>query len=152
MFVFNLKDFGGLTINVMSLGGLSLGVGMLVDNAIVVMENIFRHRAMGKPAMLAATEGAEEVSNAIVASTLTTIAVFLPMIFGMQLVHFSKAFLICFLQRMLKKEILQIQRILRFIQMWVEMCVLKEFFIFDSFRSQIMPCYFLVAFSIIILL
>jgi HAE1 family hydrophobic/amphiphilic exporter-1 len=81
MIVFTFMYFGGLSINMMSLGGLALGVGMLVDNAIVVMENIFRHREMGKPAVQAATEGAEEVSNAIVASTLTTIAVFLPMIF-----------------------------------------------------------------------
>ncbi|MGB2601687.1 MAG: efflux RND transporter permease subunit [Candidatus Omnitrophota bacterium] len=81
MIVFTFMYFGGLSINMMSLGGLALGVGMLVDNAIVVMENIFRHREMGKPSEQAATEGAEEVSNAIVASTLTTIAVFLPMIF-----------------------------------------------------------------------
>ena len=81
MVVFTFMHFGGLSINMMSLGGLALGVGMLVDNAIVVIENIFRHREMGKPAEKAATEGAEEVSNAIVASTLTTIAVFLPMIF-----------------------------------------------------------------------
>lgn len=81
MIVFTFMHFGGLSINMMSLGGLALGVGMLVDNAIVVMENIFRHRELGKPSKLAATDGAEEVSNAIVASTLTTIAVFLPMIF-----------------------------------------------------------------------
>ncbi|MDD4957024.1 MAG: efflux RND transporter permease subunit [Candidatus Omnitrophica bacterium] len=81
MIVFTFMYFGGLSINMMSLGGLALGVGMLVDNAIVVMENIFRHREMGKPPEQAATEGAEEVSNAIVASTLTTIAVFLPMVF-----------------------------------------------------------------------
>ncbi len=81
MIVFTFMYFGGLSINMMSLGGLALGVGMLVDNAIVVMENIFRHREMGKPPEKAATDGAEEVSNAIVASTLTTIAVFLPMIF-----------------------------------------------------------------------
>jgi HAE1 family hydrophobic/amphiphilic exporter-1 len=81
MIVFTFMYFGGLSINMMSLGGLALGVGMLVDNAIVVMENIFRHREMGKTSEKAATEGAEEVSNAIVASTLTTIAVFLPMIF-----------------------------------------------------------------------
>ena len=81
MVVFTFMYFGGLSINMMSLGGLALGVGMLVDNAIVVIENIFRHREMGKSAEKAATEGAEEVSNAIVASTLTTIAVFLPMIF-----------------------------------------------------------------------
>lgn len=81
MIVFTFMYFGGLSINMMSLGGLALGVGMLVDNAIVVMENIFRHREMGKTPEQAATEGADEVSNAIVASTLTTIAVFLPMIF-----------------------------------------------------------------------
>ncbi len=81
MIVFTFMYFGGLSINMMSLGGLALGVGMLVDNAIVVMENIFRHREMGKTPEKAATEGADEVSNAIVASTLTTIAVFLPMIF-----------------------------------------------------------------------
>lgn len=81
MIVFTFMYFGGLSINMMSLGGLALGVGMLVDNAIVVIENIFRHREMGKPPKIAASEGAEEVSNAIVASTLTTIAVFLPMIF-----------------------------------------------------------------------
>jgi hydrophobic/amphiphilic exporter-1 (mainly G- bacteria), HAE1 family len=81
MVVFTFMYFGGLSINIMSLGGLALGVGMLVDNAIVVIENIFRHRALGKSAEEAAGEGAEEVSNAIVASTLTTIAVFLPMVF-----------------------------------------------------------------------
>jgi len=81
LIVFTFMYFGGLSINMMSLGGLALGVGMLVDNAIVVIENIFRHREQGKAAKVAASEGAEEVSNAIVASTLTTIAVFLPMIF-----------------------------------------------------------------------
>lgn len=81
MIVFTFMHLGGLSINMMSLGGLALGVGMLVDNAIVVIENIFRHRELGESAVKAATEGAEEVSNAIVASTLTTIAVFLPMIF-----------------------------------------------------------------------
>lgn len=81
MVVFTFMHFGGLSINMMSLGGLALGVGMLVDNAIVVIENIFRHREMGKTPERAATDGAEEVSNAIVASTLTTVAVFLPMIF-----------------------------------------------------------------------
>jgi HAE1 family hydrophobic/amphiphilic exporter-1 len=79
--VFTFMYFGKLSINMMSLGGLALGVGMLVDNAIVVIENIFRHREMGEGAEQAAVEGASEVSNAIVASTLTTIAVFLPMIF-----------------------------------------------------------------------
>ncbi|MGD2278903.1 MAG: efflux RND transporter permease subunit, partial [Candidatus Omnitrophota bacterium] len=81
MVVFTLMYFGGLSINMMSLGGLALGVGMLVDNAIVVIENIFRHRELGETPVAAATGGAAEVSNAIVASTLTTIAVFLPMVF-----------------------------------------------------------------------
>jgi len=81
MIVFTFMYFGKLSINMMSLGGLALGVGMLVDNAIVVIENIFRHREQGKAPKIAAADGAEEVSTAIVASTLTTIAVFLPMIF-----------------------------------------------------------------------
>ncbi|MDP8259142.1 MAG: efflux RND transporter permease subunit [Candidatus Aadella gelida] len=81
MIVFTFMHFGGLSINMMSLGGLALGVGMLVDNAIVVIENIFRHKELGEAPEIAATKGSEEVSNAIVASTLTTIAVFLPMIF-----------------------------------------------------------------------
>lgn len=81
MIVFTFMHFGGLSINMMSLGGLALGVGMLVDNAVVVIENIFRHKQLGKGPLEAATEGANEVSNAISASTLTTIAVFLPMIF-----------------------------------------------------------------------
>jgi len=65
----------------MSLGGLALGVGMLVDNAIVVIENIFRHQEMGESREKAATAGASEVANAIIASTLTTICVFFPMVF-----------------------------------------------------------------------
>ncbi|UQZ89362.1 acriflavin resistance protein [Deltaproteobacteria bacterium Smac51] len=73
--------FWGLTLNVLTMGALALGVGMLVDNAIVVLENIFRLRAGGLGAEEAASEGAEEVSGAIVASTLTTLAVFLPMVF-----------------------------------------------------------------------
>jgi len=81
LIVFTFMHFGKLTINMMSLGGLALGVGMLVDNAIVVIENIFRHRELGKSSKQAAVDGTEEVSTAIVASTLTTIAVFLPMIF-----------------------------------------------------------------------
>jgi HAE1 family hydrophobic/amphiphilic exporter-1 len=81
LIVFTFMYFGTLSINMMSLGGLALGVGMLVDNAIVVIENIFRHREFGETPAKAATEGALEVQNAIIASTLTTIAVFLPMIF-----------------------------------------------------------------------
>lgn len=81
MVVFTFMYFGGVTLNMMSLGGLALGVGMLVDNAIVVIENIFRHRENGEGPEDAAAGGAEEVLNAVTASTLTTIAVFLPMIF-----------------------------------------------------------------------
>ena len=81
MVVFSLMYFKGISINMMSLGGLALGVGMLVDNAIVVIENIFRHQQTGLPQKEAAVKGAEEVSEAITSSTLTTIAVFLPMLF-----------------------------------------------------------------------
>ena len=75
---FTLLYFSDLTINMMTLGGLALGIGMLVDNGIVVSENIYRHRELGEDAILASEEGANEVSQAITASTLTTIAVFLP--------------------------------------------------------------------------
>ncbi len=75
---FTLFYFADLTLNMMTLGGLALGIGMLVDNGIVVSENIYRHREMGEDAILASQEGANEVSQAITASTLTTIAVFLP--------------------------------------------------------------------------
>jgi HAE1 family hydrophobic/amphiphilic exporter-1 len=78
---FILLYFSNLTLNMMTMGGLALGVGMLVDNAIVVLENIFRHHQLGEEAPLAADYGANEVSNAITASTLTTIAVFLPVIY-----------------------------------------------------------------------
>ncbi len=81
MIVFTFMHFGKLSLNMMSLGGLALGVGMLVDNAIVVIENIFRHREAGESPEKAAVDGTEEVSNAVVASTLTTVAVFLPMVF-----------------------------------------------------------------------
>ncbi len=73
--------FWGLTLNVLTLGALALGVGMLVDNAIVVLENIFRLRSEGQSPEEAAANGTDEVAGAIVASTLTTLAVFLPMIF-----------------------------------------------------------------------
>ncbi|MBK8235698.1 MAG: efflux RND transporter permease subunit [Deltaproteobacteria bacterium] len=71
----------GTTLNVMSLGGLALGVGMLVDNAIVVLEAIHRHRERGTPAIEAARVGAGEVGGAVIASTLTTVAVFVPVVF-----------------------------------------------------------------------
>lgn len=78
---FILLYFSNLTLNMMTMGGLALGIGMLVDNAIVVLENIFRHHQLGEESSLAADYGANEVSNAITASTLTTIAVFLPVIY-----------------------------------------------------------------------
>ena len=78
---FNLMYFNGLTINVMTLGGLALGAGMLVDNAIVVMENIFRNLEKGLSVKEAAIKGTAEVGGAITASTLTTIVVFLPIVY-----------------------------------------------------------------------
>lgn len=78
---FNLMYFHGLTINIMTLGGLALGAGMLIDNAIVVMENIFRNLESGLSPREAAVKGASEVSGAITSSTLTTIVVFLPIVY-----------------------------------------------------------------------
>jgi len=78
---FALMEAFGVSVNIMSLGGLALGVGMLVDNSIVVLENIFRHREQGEPGPVAAARGAEEVQGAITASTLTTISVFGPIIY-----------------------------------------------------------------------
>jgi hydrophobic/amphiphilic exporter-1 (mainly G- bacteria), HAE1 family len=78
---FALVYFTGYTLNIMTFGGLALGVGMLVDNAIVVLENIFRKREEGMPPERCAVEGTQEVALAITASTLTTIAVFLPILF-----------------------------------------------------------------------
>ncbi len=73
--------FSGVTLNVISLSGLALGIGMLVDNSIVVIENIYRLRNEGMPMREAAIEGAKEVAGAIVASTLTTVCVFAPIVF-----------------------------------------------------------------------
>ena len=73
--------FSGVTLNIISLSGLALGIGMLVDNSIVVIENIYRLRNEGASMREAAIEGAKEVSGAIVASTLTTVCVFLPIVF-----------------------------------------------------------------------
>jgi len=78
---FNLMYFNGLTLNVMTLGGLALSAGMLVDIAIVVVENIFRKREEGLSVFDAAIEGTAEVSGAITASTLTCIVVFLPIVY-----------------------------------------------------------------------
>ncbi len=89
---FALLYFGGFTLNIMTLGGLALGIGMLVDNAIVVLENIFRIRESGEPLERAAIDGTEEVTSAIIASTLTTMVVFLPLVFirGMSGVMFKQ--------------------------------------------------------------
>ncbi|MFV0593539.1 MAG: efflux RND transporter permease subunit [Draconibacterium sp.] len=78
---FNLMYFNHLTINIMTLGGLALGAGMLVDNAIVVMENIFRNHENGMSVREAAISGTAQVGGAITASTLTTIIVFLPIVY-----------------------------------------------------------------------
>jgi HAE1 family hydrophobic/amphiphilic exporter-1 len=72
--------FFNLTLNMLSLGGLALGIGMLVDNSIVIIENIFRYRESGAKAGEAARHGSQEMANAIIASTLTTVAVFLPLV------------------------------------------------------------------------
>ena len=89
---FALMYFNGFTLNTVSFGGLALGVGMLVDNAIVVLENIVRHREEGKDAREAAIIGSREVGMAITASTLTTIAVFVPVVFiqGVSAVTFQQ--------------------------------------------------------------
>jgi HAE1 family hydrophobic/amphiphilic exporter-1 len=78
---FALLYFGGYTLNTMTFGGLALGIGMIVDAAIVVLENTYRHLEMGKDRVTAAIDGSEEVWSAILASTLTHIAVFVPMLF-----------------------------------------------------------------------
>lgn len=73
--------FSGVTLNVISLSGLALGIGMLVDNSIVVIENIYRMRSEGKSILEAAIEGSREVTGSIIASTLTTVCVFAPIVF-----------------------------------------------------------------------
>jgi HAE1 family hydrophobic/amphiphilic exporter-1 len=78
---FALLYFAGFTLNTMTFGGLALGIGMIVDAAIVVLENTFRHMEMGKDRQQAAIDGSEEVWSAILASTLTHIAVFVPLLF-----------------------------------------------------------------------
>ncbi|MEE8317533.1 MAG: efflux RND transporter permease subunit, partial [Candidatus Omnitrophota bacterium] len=81
MVAFTLMYFNGITLNMLSLGGLALGIGMLVDNAIVVIENIYNQFQKKKNIKEAAKTGASEMSGAIFSSTLTTVAVFLPMVF-----------------------------------------------------------------------
>ncbi|NLW18604.1 MAG: efflux RND transporter permease subunit [Candidatus Cloacimonetes bacterium] len=81
MATFGLLYFSGFTLNLMTIGALALGVGQLVDNSIVVLENIFRHRELGKGPKEAAIVGAGEVTSPVIASTLTSVVVFLPLIF-----------------------------------------------------------------------
>ncbi|MGE5560718.1 MAG: efflux RND transporter permease subunit [Chloroflexota bacterium] len=81
VFALTLMFFSKLTLNMMTLAGLALGIGMLVDNSIVVLENIFRRMEDGEPGISAAVSGTKEVAMAITASTLTTVAVFLPVVF-----------------------------------------------------------------------
>src|SRR5688572_11118620 len=78
---FALLYFGGYTLNTLTFGGLALGIGMIVDAAIVVLENTYRHMEMGKDRMQASIDGSEEVWSAILASTLTHVAVFVPLLF-----------------------------------------------------------------------
>ena len=82
LFAIVLMYFSGITLNILSLSGLALGVGMLVDNSVVVIENIYRLRNRGLPAPRAAVQGARQVQGSIISSTLTTICVFLPLVFS----------------------------------------------------------------------
>lgn len=96
---FAVLDLAGLTLNMMSMAGLALAVGMLVDNSIVVLENIFRHFGQGGNSMESAEKGTREVATAIIASTLTTVSVFFPVLFvpGIAGVMFNDmALTICF--------------------------------------------------------
>jgi len=96
---FALMYFNGITLNLISFGGLALGIGMLVDNAIVILENIYRKHELGYSANDAAIAGAHEVTSAVVAGTLTTVAVFVPVLFigGFAGVFFAEmAVVVCF--------------------------------------------------------
>ena len=96
---FGLMYFYGFTLNIVSFGGLALGIGMLVDNAIVVLENIYRKRELGMGPFDAAVQGSREVTGAVVAGTLTTVAVFFPVVFvaGFASVFFTEmAVVVCF--------------------------------------------------------
>ena len=81
LFALVLMYFSGVTMNVISMSGLAIGIGMLVDNSIVVIENIYRLRSEGVPVKTAAVQGVREVAGAITASTLTTVCVFVPILF-----------------------------------------------------------------------
>ena len=85
LFAVVLMYFTGLTMNMMTLAGLALGIGMLVDNSIVVIENIYRLRSRGVSAPRAAVQGARQMEGSIIASTLTSVCVFLPVVFQVEL-------------------------------------------------------------------
>ena len=87
LFAVVLMYFTGLDMNIMTLAGLSLGIGMLVDNSVVVIENIYRLRSRGVPAARAAVQGTKQVGMSVVASTLTSVCVFLPVVFSSSLVR-----------------------------------------------------------------
>lgn len=89
---FGLMYFGGFTLNIITFGGIALGIGMLVDSAIVVLENIYRHRESGQLPIPSALTGTSEVGSAIIASTLTTLVVFFPVVFirGMSGIMFQQ--------------------------------------------------------------
>ncbi|MCX5752819.1 MAG: efflux RND transporter permease subunit [Candidatus Krumholzibacteria bacterium] len=93
---FGLMYFSRFTLNIITFGGLALGIGMLVDNAIVVLENIYRHREAGLDSIQSALTGTSEVWSAIVASTLTTVVVFFPVVFirGMSGIMFRQMALV----------------------------------------------------------
>jgi multidrug efflux pump subunit AcrB len=82
-----LMYFSGIDLNIMSLGGVSIAIGMLVDNSIIVLENIYRLRSRGISAARAAVQGAKQITGAVIASTLTTICVFLPIVFTTGMVN-----------------------------------------------------------------
>ena len=87
LFAVVLMYFTNLDMNVMTLAGLSLGIGMLVDNSVVVIENIYRLRSRGVPAARAAVQGTKQVGMSVIASTLTSVCVFLPVVFSSSIVR-----------------------------------------------------------------
>ena len=87
LFAVVLMYFTNLDMNVMTLAGLSLGIGMLVDNSVVVIENVYRLRSRGVPAARAAVQGTKQVGMSVVASTLTSVCVFLPVVFSASIVR-----------------------------------------------------------------
>ena len=97
--IFTLMYYFGITLNLISFGGVALGIGLLVDNAIVILENIYRKLEEGEESVFAAVEGSREVGTAIVASTITTLVVFVPVIFltGFAAIFFGQmAFVVSF--------------------------------------------------------